>query len=101
MDLRKTPNEEKVRLSKIYFIGGFAFLPFLWLVNTLWFFREAFFKDTFDGQIEIKKNVVRSIVGTLVWIAGLTAWIYMYQTNRASWGELGDQLSFLIPLGEP
>ena len=53
MDLSRTPNEEKVRLSRIYFIGGFAFLPFLWFVNVVWFFREAFFKDEFDGQTQV------------------------------------------------
>lgn len=101
MDLRKTPNKEKARISRIYFMGGFAFLPFLWLVNTVWFFQEAFFKEAYEEQKEIRKNVLRSLLGTLVWIGGLTAWIYMFQTNRASWGELGDKLSFLIPLGEP
>ena len=100
MDLKKTPDAEKVRLSRIYFMGGFAFLPFLWLVNTIWFFREAFFAETYEGQSEVRKYVIRSGIGTVIWIGGLTTWIIMYQWNRASWGELGDKLSFLIPLGE-
>ena len=100
MDLNKVPNEEKVRLSRLYFIGGFAFLPFLWLVNVLWFFREAFLRDEYEGQKNVRTNLLRSLVGLCVWIAGLTAWITIYQMNRALWGELGDRLSFLIPLGE-
>ena len=55
MDLRKTTNEEKVKLSRLYFYGGFVFLPFLWFVNSVWFFREAFFKETFEGQAEVRK----------------------------------------------
>lgn len=101
MDLSKTSNEEKVRLSSIYFKGGFAFVPFLWVVNTVWFFRDAFLKESFEGQTEIKKNIIRSALGALVWIIGLTVWIVIYQTNRSEWGELGDKLSFIIPLGEP
>jgi len=100
MDLAKTPNEEKVLLSRIYFIGGFAFLPFLWFINTIWFFRDAFRKEEFEGQLDIRKYVIRSAIGTVIWTAGLTAWITIYQLHRAQWGELGDKLSFLIPLGE-
>lgn len=101
MDLARVPNEEKVRLSRIYFIGGFAFLPFLWFVNSIWFFQEAFLKDEFEGQKEVRKYVIKSILGTIVWIAGMTTWITVFQTHRASWGEIGDRLSFLIPLGQP
>eukprot|EP00111_Clytia_hemisphaerica_P012004 TCONS_00035290-protein len=101
MDLSKTPDAEKVRLSRIYFRGGFAFLPFLWFINTIWFFKVAFFNEQFEGQNEIKKNVIRSGIGALVWIIGIAVWVVIYRTNRASWGATGDAISFLIPLGEP
>lgn len=35
--------------------AGFAFLPFLWCVNAIWFFAEAFRKPPYDEQKEIKK----------------------------------------------
>lgn len=35
-------------------IGGFALLPFLWLVNVVWFFREAFIKPTYAEQLQIR-----------------------------------------------
>lgn len=38
----------------ICFSGGFAFLPFLWLVNVLWFFKEAFLKPAYTEQPQIK-----------------------------------------------
>ena len=101
MDLEKTPDTEKVRLSRIYFCGGFVFLPFLWLVNTVWFFKEAFYRDGFEGQQEIKKNVIGSGIGATIWIIGIFVWVGLYRANRASWGATGDAISFLIPLGEP
>ena len=55
MDLCKTPNEEKVKLSRLYSCGGFVFLPFLWFVISVSFFRETFFKETFEGQAEVRK----------------------------------------------
>lgn len=37
-----------------FFLGGFAFLPFLWLVNIFWFFREAFLVPAYTEQSQIK-----------------------------------------------
>lgn len=99
MDLKKVPDEEKVNLCRKYFLGGFALLPFLWFINVVWFFREAFIKPSFTGQSKIKSYVIKSAIGFLVWCAGLTTWILIFQTYRASWGEIGDRLSFVIPLG--
>lgn len=101
MDLQKVPNDEKLKLCRNYFYFGFAFLPFLWLVNTVWFVRDAFFKDEFEEQKELRKYVIRSGIGTCLWTIGIVTWISIYQLNRADWGELGDKLSFLIPLGRP
>lgn len=42
-------------LSTLLLLGGFAFLPFLWLVNVLWFFKEAFIKPNYTEQLQIKK----------------------------------------------
>ena len=101
MDLQKVSNDEKLKLCRKYFYGGFALLPFLWLVNTVWFLRDAFFKEEFDEQKELRKYVIRSAIGAFVWTIGVAIWISIYQLNRAYWGELGDKISFLIPLGRP
>ena len=101
MDLRKVPDEEKLNLCRKYFYGGFAFLPFLWFINCVWFFRDAFIREQFEEQKTLQKFVIRSAVGAVVWTAGLAAWITIYQINRASWGEIGDKISFIIPLGKP
>ncbi|CAG2056009.1 unnamed protein product [Timema podura] len=74
---------------------GFAFLPFLWCVNAVWFFKDAFIKQPYEEQ----KNVILSAIGALIWVAGLTTWIVTFQTQRAQWGETADYMSFIIPTG--
>ncbi|XP_029432630.1 gamma-secretase subunit PEN-2 [Rhinatrema bivittatum] len=101
MNLDRVSNEEKLNLCRKYYLGGFALLPFLWLVNVFWFFREAFMKPAYTEQPQIKSYVSRSAVGLLFWIVALTTWITIYQMHRAQWGATGDYLSFTIPLGIP
>jgi len=100
MDLKKVKDEEKLRLCRQYFLGGFGFLPFLWLVNTVWFFHQAFLrKPPFPQQPQIRKYVIASLIGCILWTVALTAWIVVYQNHRVSWGALGDYLSFVYPKG--
>nr|XP_060624792.1 gamma-secretase subunit PEN-2-like isoform X2 [Anolis sagrei ordinatus] len=101
MNLERVSNEEKLSLCQKYYLGGFALLPFLWLVNVFWFFREAFLAPAYTEQLQIKHYVQRSAVGLLFWVIVLTTWISIFQARRAGWGELGDYLSFTIPLGTP
>ncbi|KAM8775872.1 gamma-secretase subunit PEN-2 [Rhynchonycteris naso] len=101
MNLERVSNEEKLNLCRKYYLGGFAFLPFLWLVNIFWFFREAFLAPAFTEQSQIKGYVWRSAVGFLFWVIILTTWITIFQIYRPRWGALGDYLSFTIPLGTP
>ena len=35
--------------------AGFAFLPFLWAINFFWFRAEAFRKQSFEEQSDIRK----------------------------------------------
>lgn len=101
MNLERVSNEEKLNLCRKYYLGGFAFLPFLWLVNIFWFFREAFLAPAYTEQSQIKGYVWRSAVGFLFWVIILATWITIFQIYRPRWGALGDYLSFTIPLGTP
>lgn len=92
-------NEGKLSLCRTYFKAGFALLPFVWAVNTIWFFNEAFRKPEYTEQKEIKKFVIYSAAGATTWLIVLTAWIITFQLNRDSWGEFADRISFIIPLG--
>ncbi|XP_030029772.1 gamma-secretase subunit pen-2 isoform X2 [Manduca sexta] len=78
---------------------GCMFLPFVWAVNAVWFFKEAFVKPPYDEQKQIKKYVVMSVVGATTWIVVLTVWVIIFQLQRVAWGEVGDALSFIVPLG--
>jgi len=97
----KVTPEEKVDLCKKYFYLGWLFLPFVWGVNAVWFYPEAFCKPEFPGQSTIKKLVVASGAGALLWGAGLVAWMAVFTANRAEWGAVADRMSFNIPLGQP
>ncbi len=38
-----------------YFAAGFVFLPFVWLVNFIWFFKDTFRRQAFKEQEDMKK----------------------------------------------
>jgi len=99
MDLTKVNNEQKLFYCKRYFLLGILALPFLWAINTVWFYAEAFRKPPYAQQKQIKKYVILSAIGTSVWTVGLVAWVAVFQINRSSWGAFGDNLSFVIPTG--
>lgn len=103
MDLSspKVSGADKLSLCKKYFFAGFAFLPFLWAVNAVWFFKEAFVKEAYPEQATIKKLVTGSFIGALVYFVAFVAWIVVFANHRSEWGALGDALSFNIPTGSP
>lgn len=100
MDLSKATNEQKLNLCGWYYKLGFAFLPFLWFINVIWFFPWAFWQKPFDEQKQIRSYVIRSAIGSILWTSGLIAWIVVFQQNRAEWGATADSMSFIIPLGK-
>ena len=57
MDLDLKKNDEKLAICKKNFFIGFALLPWLWFINGVWFFREAFFKEPFEEQKTIRRFV--------------------------------------------
>ncbi|XP_015588784.1 gamma-secretase subunit pen-2 [Cephus cinctus] len=101
MDLSKVPNEKKLNLCRWYFRAGFALLPFLWTVNAIWFAKEAFVAPHYEEQKQIKKYVIFSGIGAVLWTIALLAWIITFQTQRAAWGEFADSISYIIPSGIP
>ncbi|XP_050731960.1 gamma-secretase subunit pen-2-like [Eriocheir sinensis] len=101
MNLGKVPNERKLTLCRKYYMAGFAFLPFMWAVNAIWFLHEAFWAPPYTEQKQIRKYVVISGIGALVWLVGMISWVVVFQQNRAAWGATADYLSFIIPKGVP
>ncbi|KAK3096589.1 hypothetical protein FSP39_001516 [Pinctada imbricata] len=101
MDLARVKNADKLDLCRKYYLGGFALLPFLWLINSIWFFREAFLKPAYEQQPQIRTYVIRSMIGTTVWLAIIVTWVTVFQTHRVDWGVIADRISFIIPRGVP
>uniref|UniRef100_A0A0K8TPH9 Gamma-secretase subunit PEN-2 n=1 Tax=Tabanus bromius TaxID=304241 RepID=A0A0K8TPH9_TABBR len=99
MDISRVPNERKLYLCRWYFRAGFALLPFVWAINTVWFFSEAFRKPPYEEQKLIRKYVICSAFGALLWMIAIIIWQSFYQTHRVEWGKYGDYISFIIPLG--
>eukprot|EP00128_Syssomonas_multiformis_P002638 Colp12_sorted_trinity150504_noHs@21857 len=83
-------------LRNLHFIGGFFALPWLWLINAVWFFNEA---RAPNANPKFKLYVVTSFVGALVWFAGIIVWISIYQTQWNTWGASADKIAENIPLG--
>ena len=54
-----------------------------------------------SGQSTIKKLVLASGVGALLWTVALVTWMTIFTLNRAEWGAIADRMSFNIPLGKP
>ncbi|XP_040576118.1 gamma-secretase subunit PEN-2 [Lepeophtheirus salmonis] len=103
MDLSsaKVSDEDRVTLCRKYFIAGFCFLPFAWFVNVLWFYPQGFRREDFPGRKSIRKMVIGSAIGASLWTAAFISWIIVFYNYRASWGPLGDRMSFNIPIGIP
>ena len=99
MNLDKMTSEQKLNVARKYFYIGFAFLPFVWLVNCVWFFKEAFIKK--DAPKKLRHYLLGSFVGFLIWTGVLIVWTSVYQTQRPNWGAAGDYISFNVPLGAP
>eukprot|EP00003_Mantamonas_plastica_P013964 TRINITY_DN2423_c0_g1_i5.p1 TRINITY_DN2423_c0_g1~~TRINITY_DN2423_c0_g1_i5.p1 ORF type:complete len:159 (-),score=40.88 TRINITY_DN2423_c0_g1_i5:344-766(-) len=93
--------QDQVNISTKMFYGGFALLPFLWLVN-VWYFRHVLFALRLPGRVNgaLKRNIVGSLVGFLVTSVLFFTWLGVYLDNREAWGVTGDMLSVNIPKGD-
>lgn len=112
---KKTP-AERLNICRKYYLGGFACLPLLWLINAIWFYKQAFKVEPFPQQAEIRKckfflfllsqscfflslDVIRSAIGTVVWVIIIVCWNIIFQLLRTKMGPAGDYLTFVLPRG--
>ncbi|CAO3701344.1 unnamed protein product [Rhizopus stolonifer] len=94
--LDKMSSEEQVSISKKMFYGGFAFLPFLWLVNCIYFFNTS---RKQDAPKELKKYIYLSLSGCIFCFVLLTTWYALFVNKRVSWGKGADRITVVIPKG--
>ncbi|KAI8086918.1 putative gamma-secretase subunit pen-2 [Gilbertella persicaria] len=94
--LEKMSSEEHINISKKMFYGGFAFLPLLWLVNFLYFFKTS---RKPDAPKELKRYIYMSLGGSIVWFIILTTWYGLFVNKRVDWGISADRITVVIPKG--
>ncbi|CAF0881317.1 unnamed protein product [Adineta steineri] len=97
--LAKKSPEQRLNICRKYYLAGFLFLPFLWLINAIWFYKQAFKVEPYPQQTQIRKYVIRSAIGTVIWLIIIIAWNITFQLLRTKIGPIGDFLTFVIPRG--
>lgn len=110
----KLSDDEILRISRRYFYIGFAFLPFLWLINVLYFRSEVKNRaDRIDKKVHsckhigihniiitiAIKDIKYSLIGTILWLVISSAWFGVFVANRVQWGLAADKLTVVIPKG--
>ena len=98
MNLDQVSPEEQIKICRKYFIIGCFGLPFVWLVNSIWFFRQAFIRK--GSPRKMKMYLLGSMIGFLVWTLVFIVWTVVYQTQRVFWGDAGVRISFVVPAGK-
>jgi len=78
--------EEQKDIKKCWYKTSFDYCT-----EFIFVFNESIFSFFTD--------VLRSGVGAFIWIVALISWVVVFQTQRVAWGDLGDELSFIIPTG--
>lgn len=65
--------------------------------------KLSFFKylEMYSKVFLLISDVIRSIIGSLIWISVIVTWVTIFQLKRAEWGASADYMSFIIPRGEP
>ncbi len=74
----------QIALSSKLWRWGFFCLPFLWLVNYV-FFRHALSLPTTPAQmkLDVRRSRIAFAVAALIW----TVWLILFYTNRRGWAE--------------
>jgi presenilin enhancer 2 len=90
-------NETKISVSRKMFYGGFFMLPWLWLVNYL-LFRKYFQRRSTPP--EVKWYARTSLLLFFVAFVVILIWVIIYQLRWRYWGEFGERISLVIPIGD-
>ena len=81
-------------VARALFFGGFAFLPFLWLVSWLHFRRAA--REP-GAHPQLATYVRGSAIGASVGIALFACWVVTVRLYWRSWGESGRAIMLVLP----
>lgn len=89
------------QINKHLSIGGIFALPLLWLVNFVWFFKQAFIRPQFDEQKQIRYYLGGSLIGFIIYTVPIVTWAVYFQNHRLELGDWGKSISFITPAGQP
>ena len=109
---------EKVNVARKMFYGGLALLPFLWLVNLIYFRRELWSKHTppalkacthADVSVLVQgtradhtccrcTDLHKSLVGFVVVTVLFMVWVVIFQESWQSWGDTGRDMLVVPPV---
>ncbi|CAF1632304.1 unnamed protein product [Rotaria magnacalcarata] len=64
--VRKKSPQERLIICRKYYQGGCACLPLLWIINAIWFYKQAFKVEPYPQQVDIRKYVIRSVIGAFI-----------------------------------
>ena len=81
-------------VARRMFYGGFAALPFLWLVSW-WHYRKVAKQPDAHPMLAVYVN--RSLIGAVCGFVALLAWITYVQLTWRTWGEFGRSLMLVMP----
>ncbi|KAI6182928.1 Gamma-secretase subunit PEN-2 [Aphelenchoides bicaudatus] len=100
-NLERMSPTERLGLCKKYFFIGLAFLPLVWLVNCVWFYRYAFCAQTPDSDEKksMKKYISFSFAGLVFWTVMIITWLCIYTAGRVERADWAETLTFIFPLG--
>ncbi|KNC46007.1 uncharacterized protein AMSG_00125 [Thecamonas trahens ATCC 50062] len=90
--------DQRVAVCRKYFIAGLCFMPLAWMVNIAYFWEELRHPR---GHPKIKRYVMYSAVGSVVYMSAFFVWLAIYLTSWRSWGATGDNISIYVPAGDP
>ncbi|CAI5742352.1 unnamed protein product [Peronospora destructor] len=92
---RNLNKEADESVAKKMFLGGLVFLPWLHLVNVI-FYHKQFLDPSIDASVT--RWVRRSFLGFLFWTVLFLSWVLVFQLN---WKDFGWQdLVMVVPKGE-
>ncbi|KAJ3446733.1 gamma-secretase subunit pen-2 [Anaeramoeba flamelloides] len=83
--------EEKETVCKKMWIIGFFGLPFVWFTMACYFWKEK--------HPKIRFYVFWGLVGFFTELLILVFWMGIFVSKRDSWGETGESLSAVLPVG--
>ena len=96
-DSEERDNDERRRVSTRLFYGGCFFLPWVWILNAL-YFRKILLNRS--GDAIVRRNCVLGLIGASIWVVAFIVWVCVYQTMWSSWGSFGQTISIVYPKGQ-